>query len=96
MTHVTSRRDARHRRGGDVQHARMLSLDTCPACTREHDSCIERNGPSGQKEERVMAEKDIKPKAPEKAESPASRTAAARVSKKKVRMRKLSYKKAAK
>jgi hypothetical protein len=46
--------------------------------------------PSGRKEERVMAEKKITPKAPEKVESTSSKTAAARVSKMKRHQKKLT------
>ena len=46
--------------------------------------------PSGQKEERVMAEKRITPKAPEKADSSATKTAAARISKKKMAKKKMA------
>jgi hypothetical protein len=55
-----------------------------------------RKRPSGQKEERVMAETGITPKAPEKADSSATKTAAARVSKKKLAKKKRAKKKMAK
>lgn len=48
--------------------------------------------PPGRKEERVMAER-ITPKAPEKADSSATKTAAARVSRKKLARKKLARKK---
>jgi hypothetical protein len=52
--------------------------------------------PSGQKEERVMAEKRITPKAPEKSDSSAAKTAAARVSKMKFAKKTLAKKTLAK
>jgi hypothetical protein len=55
-----------------------------------------RKRPSGQKEERVMAETRITPKAPEKADPSATKTAAARVSKKKMAKKKMAKKKMAK
>ena len=82
VTHITYRRDARHRAVGDEQHARMLSPDTCLRETRAHDSPIEQR-PSGQKGDGDMAE--ITPKAPGKADTSATKTAAARVSKKTAR-----------
>jgi hypothetical protein len=52
--------------------------------------------PSGRKEERVMAEGRITPKAPEKADTSSTKTAAARVSKKKLAKKKMAKKKMAK
>jgi hypothetical protein len=71
----------------DVRHVIPVSV-----CTMMWTS----NEPIGQKEGRVMADKQISPKAPEKSEVVSSKTAAARVSKKKAAKKKMfSHKKAA-
>ena len=73
----------------------MLTSDTHSIGYTRHDARIEY-ALRGQKEERVMAEGKITPKAPEKTHESTTKAAAARVSSKKLAKKKMAKKKMAK